>query len=297
MQGDAFTSCYKNYYRLILTVAQQCFRGSTETEEVTAEVVRIVWQHRSEGHEPLPSWTYRVLRNVIGNEYRRTHHCPSRGTWMKFAPAWPLRRTTFREHDRDPDAERWSGDRPCLDRKKVHPCVIDVLPRASVPSRHCGPPVAWRCRHGRGDDAGHRPDRRKRRNFRPGRHRDYGRHGIVPSGLHGLPPSTAATSELARVPRCPRARRPVPTCCHIESDLACPRVITARSARNGLPRASSGKLDIGHRNRRRRRIAEWSVTKLATTSSALHRAGFSITSTTLTDRIADPADVARTDDI
>ncbi len=68
MQGDAFTSFYKNYYRLILTVAQQCFRGSTETEEVTAEVVRIVWQHCSEGHEPLPSWTYRARGASLRSE-------------------------------------------------------------------------------------------------------------------------------------------------------------------------------------------------------------------------------------
>lgn len=72
MQGDAFTSFYKDYYRLILTVAQQRLRGSTEAEDVTAEVFRIVWQHCCEGHEPSLPWTYRALRNVIGNEYRRS---------------------------------------------------------------------------------------------------------------------------------------------------------------------------------------------------------------------------------
>lgn len=71
MSSDAFTSFYKRYYRLILTVAQQRLRGSAEAEDVTAEVFRIVWKNYVDGNEPSLPWAYRVLRNVIGNEYRR----------------------------------------------------------------------------------------------------------------------------------------------------------------------------------------------------------------------------------
>jgi len=68
---ESFADFYRRYYRLILTVAQQRLRGHTDAEDITAEVFRIAWKHSFDGNELSLPWLYQVLRNVIGNEYRR----------------------------------------------------------------------------------------------------------------------------------------------------------------------------------------------------------------------------------
>ena len=72
MGAESFTAIYKQYYRLILTVAEQRLQGRSDAEDVTAEVFRIAWNHDASGNELSLPWLYQVLRNVIGNEYRRT---------------------------------------------------------------------------------------------------------------------------------------------------------------------------------------------------------------------------------
>jgi len=74
MSFESFTSFYSRYYRLILTVAEQRLGGISDAEDITAEVFRIAWAHHKGGHALTLPWTYRVLRNVIGNEYRRRDH-------------------------------------------------------------------------------------------------------------------------------------------------------------------------------------------------------------------------------
>lgn len=71
MDIAAFTDFYRQHYRLILTVAEQRLRGHTDAEDTTAEVFRIAWKYASDGNELSLPWLYQVLRNVIGNEYRR----------------------------------------------------------------------------------------------------------------------------------------------------------------------------------------------------------------------------------
>lgn len=69
--AEEFTAFYGRHYRLILTVAQQRLRGLSDAEDATAEVFRIAWAHHQSGGDLTLPWTYQVLRNVIGTEYRR----------------------------------------------------------------------------------------------------------------------------------------------------------------------------------------------------------------------------------
>lgn len=71
MTSEAFDAFYRRYYRLVLTAAQQRLPPMSDAEGVTSEVFRITWQHWASGHGLSLPWTYQVLRNVVGNEYRR----------------------------------------------------------------------------------------------------------------------------------------------------------------------------------------------------------------------------------
>lgn len=71
MREESFAEFYRQHYRLILTVAQQRLNGLTHAEDVTAEVFRIAWQHHEDGKPLSLKWAYSVLRNLMGNEYRR----------------------------------------------------------------------------------------------------------------------------------------------------------------------------------------------------------------------------------
>lgn len=71
MSVESFSAFYRRYHRLLLSVAQQRLPSFSDAEDVTSEVFRIAWAHDQEGHELTLPWAYQVLRNVIGNEYRR----------------------------------------------------------------------------------------------------------------------------------------------------------------------------------------------------------------------------------
>lgn len=73
MAEDSFAVFYRRYYRLVLTIAEQRLSGSSDAEDITAEVFRIAWKHDADGHELSLPWLYQVLRNRIGSEYRRIH--------------------------------------------------------------------------------------------------------------------------------------------------------------------------------------------------------------------------------
>lgn len=66
-----FIAFYRDYYSLALTVAQQRLRGAADAEDITAEAFRLTWAHHLAGNALTLRWLYRVLRNLIGNEYRR----------------------------------------------------------------------------------------------------------------------------------------------------------------------------------------------------------------------------------
>ncbi|MFT4230192.1 MAG: sigma-70 family RNA polymerase sigma factor [Microbacterium sp.] len=68
---DLFAQFYARHYHAILTVAQQRLAGIADAEDAAAETFRITWAHHLDGGELSLAWAYRVLRNVIGNEYQR----------------------------------------------------------------------------------------------------------------------------------------------------------------------------------------------------------------------------------
>ncbi|MFK0403143.1 RNA polymerase sigma factor [Microbacterium sp. NPDC090225] len=71
MSIEVFADFYNRYHRLMVTVAEQRLRGVGSAEDVVAEVFRIAWSHHKGGEQLALPWLYQVLRNVIGNEYRR----------------------------------------------------------------------------------------------------------------------------------------------------------------------------------------------------------------------------------
>ncbi|GGH33754.1 RNA polymerase sigma factor [Microbacterium album] len=73
MVVETFTRFYRRYYRLMLTVAEQRVGGFSDAEDIVAEAFRISWVRYHDGEELTLPWLYQVLRNVIGNEYRRVN--------------------------------------------------------------------------------------------------------------------------------------------------------------------------------------------------------------------------------
>ena len=65
-----FSEFYERHYSLILSTAERRLDSLHDAEEIATEAFRIAWQHHIEGNEPTLSWLYRVVRNLIGNEYR-----------------------------------------------------------------------------------------------------------------------------------------------------------------------------------------------------------------------------------
>lgn len=68
---EVFDDFYRHHYRLFLTVAQQRLDDPGDAEDVTAELFRIAWLRYCTGEPLTLAWSYGVLRNLIGDEYRR----------------------------------------------------------------------------------------------------------------------------------------------------------------------------------------------------------------------------------
>jgi RNA polymerase sigma-70 factor (ECF subfamily) len=73
-QGDhaRFAAIYRESYPLILLTCERRLNDRRAAEDATAEVFRIAWQRHAKGDELTLPWLYRVARNVVGNEYRRS---------------------------------------------------------------------------------------------------------------------------------------------------------------------------------------------------------------------------------
>lgn len=73
-QGDhaRFAAFYRETYPLILLTCERRLTDRKAAEDATAEVFRIAWQRHLKGSELTLPWLYRVARNVVGNEYRRS---------------------------------------------------------------------------------------------------------------------------------------------------------------------------------------------------------------------------------
>jgi RNA polymerase sigma-70 factor (ECF subfamily) len=72
-RGDssAFAAFYRANYSLVLTTCERRLSDRRLAEDATAEVFRIAWERARVGHELSIAWVYGVVRNVVGNEYRR----------------------------------------------------------------------------------------------------------------------------------------------------------------------------------------------------------------------------------
>lgn len=55
----------------MLVIARRRLGRAADADDVAAEVFAIAWEHHRSGGELTAPWLYRVLRNLIGNEYRR----------------------------------------------------------------------------------------------------------------------------------------------------------------------------------------------------------------------------------
>lgn len=68
---EVFSGFYRRHYRDIFTVAHKRVGNRAEAEDITADVFCITWRHYVHcGDLSLP-WVYQVLRNKVGEEYRR----------------------------------------------------------------------------------------------------------------------------------------------------------------------------------------------------------------------------------
>jgi len=65
-----FSEFYERHYSLILSTAERRLDSLHDAEEITTEAFRIAWQHYLKGNDLSLPWLYRVVRNLIGNEYR-----------------------------------------------------------------------------------------------------------------------------------------------------------------------------------------------------------------------------------
>ena len=71
-RADEFRAFYHAHYGVILTVAEQRLDTRQAAEDATADVFQIAWRRFSdEGATLSLPWVYRILRNVVGTEYRR----------------------------------------------------------------------------------------------------------------------------------------------------------------------------------------------------------------------------------
>ena len=71
METAVFDDFYERHYRLFLSIAQQRLEDLGNAEDITAELFKIAWSHYRAGNALTISWAYGVLRNLIGDEYRR----------------------------------------------------------------------------------------------------------------------------------------------------------------------------------------------------------------------------------
>ena len=56
---------------MAVAVAERRVNSLADAEEIAAAAFRVAWQRHADGEELSVPWLYGVLRNLIGNEYRR----------------------------------------------------------------------------------------------------------------------------------------------------------------------------------------------------------------------------------
>lgn len=67
-----FGALFRAYHPVMVSAAYNRLNNRADAEEVAAEVFRIAWDRRQTLRETKRlAWLYSILRNVVGNEYRR----------------------------------------------------------------------------------------------------------------------------------------------------------------------------------------------------------------------------------
>lgn len=66
-----FSVFFKANYSLVVGVAERRLGSRHDAEEVATEAFRIAWEHYREGDPLSVPWLYGVVRNLVGDEYRR----------------------------------------------------------------------------------------------------------------------------------------------------------------------------------------------------------------------------------
>ncbi|WP_162621832.1 sigma-70 family RNA polymerase sigma factor [Microbacterium suaedae] len=65
-----FSTFFRTNYSVVVGVAERRLSSKQDAEDVATDAFRIVWE-RYQGGEPLSvPWLYRVVRNLVGDEYR-----------------------------------------------------------------------------------------------------------------------------------------------------------------------------------------------------------------------------------
>lgn len=67
----SFEVFFRNNYQLVVSVVQNRLGPSGDVEEIVASAFQVAWQHYERGNELSVPWLYGVVRNLVGNEYRR----------------------------------------------------------------------------------------------------------------------------------------------------------------------------------------------------------------------------------
>ncbi|WP_051191679.1 RNA polymerase sigma factor [Microbacterium luticocti] len=88
-----FAQFYRDHYRLVVTIAEHRLGSLQDAEDVASETFRIVFQRHASGGDLTLPWLYGVVRNLVGNEYRRRTR--SRALHDRLATEW---------HETEPEA-------------------------------------------------------------------------------------------------------------------------------------------------------------------------------------------------
>ncbi len=68
---EKFSAFYKENYSCVVGVAERRLGSLRDAEEIASDAFRIAWERYKEGVPLSVPWLYGVVRNLIGDEYRR----------------------------------------------------------------------------------------------------------------------------------------------------------------------------------------------------------------------------------
>lgn len=66
-----FSAFYADHYALVLRACRRRLPSLVAAEDAASEVFRVAWSKYPEDGDPGIAWVYAIVRNVVGDEYRR----------------------------------------------------------------------------------------------------------------------------------------------------------------------------------------------------------------------------------